>query len=431
MTVLDVRLASIERHLELAQDPRTWLSKMKPDGAVEESLWVFAFEKIQDEAGDLEEEIEDLRARLSGDLTEEEAWPSYQKVRARSELVFRECLDLLGGLALRDRSTDDQICQLADELIFECAQPSFRVLATMPSLALDLGDSLTSSMLRRVASIRFPDWTLWTVPLVAHEYAYVMTELENVLRSHVSGEASAWSLAHGSNLGADDIMADDIKEEIRLRNENYARVLLADAFATFAMGPAYACAAVLLRLDPAYDGHRYRPSDSTRARMILGVLDEMNRTSMGVYKDILQFLTQRWEDISRLVPTSAADEAEDILVPQRVSAYLHRKFKYKRTGYSPQGWIEARKWSMEWQQFPRDPAVPKDLGVTHSLRDALNAVWDCRVAYTQTLKSPDERDEAVDKVADVGRGLCDQIVHRKGRGRGKKLPRANREGVRS
>ena len=81
MSVLDVRLASIERHLELAQDPRTWLSKMKPDGAVEENLWEFAFEKIQDEAGDLEQEIEELRKRLAeGDLTEELAWPSYQKV---------------------------------------------------------------------------------------------------------------------------------------------------------------------------------------------------------------------------------------------------------------------------------------------------------------------------------------------------------------
>jgi hypothetical protein len=424
VTVLDIRLASIERHLELAQDPRTWLSKMKPDGAVAENLWEFAFEKIQDEAGDLEVEIEELRKRLSEDLTEERAWPSYQKILARSELVFRECLDLLGGLALRDRSTDDQICQLADELIYECAQPSFRVLATMPSLALDLGDSLTSSMLRRVASIRFPDWTLWTVPLVAHEYAYVMTELEEVLRSYVSLEASAWSIEHRLDPGSDDI-----EEEIRA--QNYARVLLADAFATFAMGPAYACAAVLLRLDPAYDGHRYRPSDSTRARMILGVLDEMDRTSMGAYTTILQFLTQRWDEISQLVPIAATAEAEDVLVPRRVSAYLQRKFKYKRTGYTPQGWAEARKWSKEWQGSARRPTVPQDLDATHSLRDALNAVWDCRVAFTQKFESPDDRDEAVDRVAEVGRDLCREIVDRKGRGLGKVPPRASREGVRS
>jgi hypothetical protein len=426
VTVLDVRLASIERHLELAQDPRTWLSKMKPDGAVQENLWEFAFEKIQDEAGDLELEIEELRRRLSEDLTEEKAWPVYQKILARSELVFRECLDLLGGLALRDRSTDDQICQLADELIYECAQPSFRVLATMPSLAQDLGDSLTSSMLRRVASIRFPDWTLWTVPLVAHEYAYVMTELEDVLRSHVSLEASAWSIEHRPDPGSKDT-----EEEIRLRNENYARVLLADGFATYAMGPAYACAALLLRLDPAYDGHRYRPSDSTRARMILGVLNEMDRTSMGAYTAVLQFLTQRWEEISRLVPTTETAEADDVLVPERVSAYLQRKFKYKRTGYTPQGWAEARQWSMVWQASPRKPTVPENLGATHSLRDALNAVWDCRVAFTQTFESPDDRDEAVDRVADVGRDLCNEIVDRKGRGHVKPLPRANREGVRS
>lgn len=426
MTILDIRLANIERHLEQAQDERTWLSKMKVNGVVAENLWSFAFERIQDEAGEIETEIEKLRRRLaSGATNERAAWPSYQLLRTRSELVFRECLDLLGGLALRDRSTDDQICQLADELIYECAQPSFKVVASMPSLAEDIGDSLTTT-LRRVASIRFPDWTLWTVPLVAHEYAYVMTEVEDVLRTHVSGQATIWAAAHGPDPGASSVA-----DELRLRTANYARVLLADAFATFAMGPSYACSALLLRLDPASAVHRYRPSDATRARMILGVLGEMNQLSMGAYDDILKFLTERWGEMALLAPPPDIDAPEDVLIPEAVSAYLHKKFKYKRTGYTSQGWAAARDWAREWESdlIKRKPlALPSGRGAISTLRDALNAVWDCRAWITMTTKTPDDRDAWVGQVKDAGQKLCNELVAGKGRALGKGLPKADRAG---
>jgi hypothetical protein len=424
-TILDVRLASLERHLEEAQDPSGWLLKIKakdsdPD-VVPENLWFFAFDKIQEVVRDLEEEIEDVRGQLrTGDLSEEEAWPRYQRVRARSGTVFRECLDLLGGLALRDRATDDQICQLTDELIRECAQPSFRVLATMPALAEESGDSLTST-LRRVAGVRFPEWTVWTVPLVAHEYAYVMTEVEDILRNYVSAEARMWTAERGHPGGGEEGT-----EELHAQAVAYGRVLLAEAFATFAMGPAYACATLLLRLDPAAKGHRYRPSDATRARIVLGVLHDMSERAQGAYKDTLDVLRAQWSTLDHLAPAADLDRPEDVMVPDRVAAFLHRAFKHRRTGYTPQGWGQARAWSQSWTdaiQREKRPAVP-EVETTHTLRDALNAAWHCRL---ELLRGPaPEHDPVVEDLAEVGRHLCQTVVLRRSRAARRPVPPAIR-----
>jgi len=410
MSVLDVRLASIERHLEQAQDPRHWLSLRSPTTQVSQNLWEFAFEAIQDDAGELETRIEELREELAGGRTSEaDAWTEYQSIRARTEAVLRECLDLLGGLVLRDASTDDSICQLADELIFECAQPSFKVVATLPALADYSGGPLTST-LRRVASVRFPDWSRWTVPLVAHEYAAVMTEVEDVLREFVTSCSTAWVLAHPQD-------TPEAVEELRVQAASHARVLVADAFATFAMGPAYACPALLLRLDPAVGGHRHRPSDATRAGVVLGVLEAMDVIAMGAYTSIRTNLQGQWDSMRALSsPATAEDDMAGVVPAQHVADYLHRRFKYKRTGYSTTGWAEAGMWSTQWKQSlstNRRLAVPGNLRDDHSLRDALNALWDTRLWVNAEVKAPDQNDLWVEEVEGVGRQLCDQLVARR------------------
>ena len=46
------------------------------------------------------------------------AWSEYsQKVLIRSEDVFREYADFLGGLAIREAGLDGNICKMADELV--------------------------------------------------------------------------------------------------------------------------------------------------------------------------------------------------------------------------------------------------------------------------------------------------------------------------
>ncbi len=293
----------------------------------------------------------------------------------------------------------------------------------MPALSDDNRNPLTST-LRRVASVRFPDWSLWTVPLVVHEYAAVMTEVEGILRDYVRSVSTAWVLAHPQAWSEE-------ADELSTRASGYARVLLADAFATFAMGPAYACPAVLLRLDPAVGGYRYRPSDATRARVVLGVLEAMDTPAFGAYRSMLDSLHNQWQTMSGLSVRPPVDELGDMLSAADVADYLHRRFKHKKSGYPAMGRGEAGKWSTTWKDAlrnRRDPVVPQDVK-GHSLRDALNAIWDTRVWINDGAGEPAVNDLWVGQVEAVGKQLCAQLVPRRS-GTAKKLPKSSRVGVR-
>lgn len=173
-SMLQLRMQALERHLRDAEDPSTWKDTLALENFfVDDVLWVVATGKIHEEAMSQLKDIEDTMHDLDrGECTEEHAWRQYVKIQRRSEHIFRECLELLGGLALRDRITDEHICRFADELIKESARAVGRPFSfAIPTLAETL-----SSALRRVASVRFPDWHLWTLPLVAHEYGQVLIE---------------------------------------------------------------------------------------------------------------------------------------------------------------------------------------------------------------------------------------------------------------
>jgi hypothetical protein len=79
-----------------------------------------------------------------------------------------------------------------------------------------------------------------------------------------------------------------------------ARILLADAFATRIMGPAYACSALLLRLEPwrAFDG----PLDrlvAKRAAVILGMLPASSEALIDPYEAVTEDLAHEWHDAVR------------------------------------------------------------------------------------------------------------------------------------
>src|SRR3712207_220820 len=131
-TMLQLRMESLSRHLDQAQDPSVWkqrlaLTQFNVDG----ELWDIAVEKVHQEALELKEQLDTLDEQLGAhEISEQEGWATYAQVQAKSEGVFRECLDLLGGLALRDRIEDERICRIADEYIKELAtdtrrRPSF------------------------------------------------------------------------------------------------------------------------------------------------------------------------------------------------------------------------------------------------------------------------------------------------------------------
>lgn len=162
---------------------------------------------------------------------------NYWAQRERCERVFNEYVDLLRGVALRSMSIDriNDLFVLADalpELWGPLGDWTWQSLA-VPSL-MERNESTLASVLR----IGFPEWTMWALPLLQHEFGHVVIGKHKADLT-VAGPADA--------------------------------AILADALAVLVTGPAYACAALLLRLDPA---HVEEASlDTLRSAEILAALE--------------------------------------------------------------------------------------------------------------------------------------------------------------
>jgi hypothetical protein len=400
-TMLQLRIDALSQHLDQAEDPSGWKQLLElPKFNVDDKLWLFAIEKIHAEAAELKEELATLNQELQGNgKTESEGWAAYARVQAASEDIFRECLDLLGGLALRDRIQDERICRIADDYIKELANDTGRSQSfSIPGLEVRL-----SSTLRRVVTMQFPEWTLWTLPLVAHEYAHVVIE-ESGLRTFADTLTQERAADPANRDGA----------------HRRVRIALADALATLLAGPAYAYAALLLRLNPLR-APAGEVSDQERATTILAVLREMNTgpaTDPPPHGKIVDRLETYWrESVSAALGPADEPPAEGVLLldPDRVRKAFRKYIPAHKTAlYEGRHSNRAISLSDAWQEQMKGGGaltapVPGD---REHIREALNAVWRARVAATSELEPPQaaEAHQRVKMLEAVGLEFCDLII---------------------
>jgi hypothetical protein len=278
------------------------------------------------------------------------AWRTYLTINSESQELFRECLELLGGLALRHKGLDDSICWLADEIVSECADdylgtmyPSFVVLAQQEAI---------NKTMARIVRLRFPEWTVWSLPSTAHEFGHVIIE-EDVegLREFVSSRSY-------------DPRAK--KPHSNKWNRYHVYEIVADAFATYMMGPAYACAAISLRLDPLSTTDQTHLADATRAYVIFQVLEWMNSKALdqsgkllNPYKQIIRRLKTQWNAVLRRVDRSdkpwaavqcSAKELRELVhsTLNELADVFRENGRYPHTGNT--GLEVATKWGRHWSE---------------------------------------------------------------------------------
>ncbi len=313
------------------------------------------------------------RADVPSSATEavKEAWDSYATMlEEHGGPLFTEYVDFLGGLALRDSGCDAGICQMADELIRRCNLVGDRPL--WHSLTIPTRAEAMKKTLARIIRLGFPEWTLWAVPLGAHEFGHLVV-VEN-----------------------DHLLEREPDDEPFEPGERYLAHYLADAFATFALGPAYACAAILLRFDALhpYQEELGRTSDAKRAHVVLAMLDLMNEDDPDLlaYTDIIGLLRESWEAaLAQVQPPGEFDRAEREWLERRISRMW--KFLQQRARSVKYG---AKRWEAvkaNYQHLRREGGADNiEPGALEELRDVLNAAWLCRAMH------PDEteriRDEA-------------------------------------
>jgi hypothetical protein len=351
------------------------------------------------------------------------SWERYNNILHDCQSLLRECLEIIGTLAIRNKDLDHEILHLADELV----RQSFVVATgaaehyylTVPGL----GDTLPAKR-AHIIRMRFAEWTIWDLPLIAHEFGHVAITLklgkekaqaEEELRDLMPFLAKQQDL-----LLKQDPQLQELRDQSIAKDWAQGRVsnFVADAFAAFTMGPAYACSGINLRFNPCTEAYQNIPSDPQRAYLVMSMLewmDEFHYSQMLTekfkpYATVIAKLNAAWESaMAGSGSTCRLTPAEQNYLKAFARCFADKIWEriFLNTGMYPlEGWNLARKWCEAWLEQDRDGAA--NLATAHSdesasIRDVLNATWLCRLVTSDFARIEN-------RLADAGKSLCKKII---------------------
>jgi hypothetical protein len=390
---LSQALQNVQKGIEAIQTRWTPIEK-----SFEETLKEDLNDTIGPWLDKIAESIKALSAAQPGEINQlmEKAWRDYNEIMSeQSQLIFSDYVEFLGGLALRDAGLDEGICRIADELIRSCGS----VGRTQWS-ALTIPASQEAVTLAASIRMRFPEWTIWAVPLTAHELGEVVIKdnpnLEKDILTHYPGS-----------------------EKKTKKNRHHMRVYLNDAFATYVMGPAYACAAILLRFNPraAYQDKIKNPADAKRAHVVLSMLRKMfefkeDPNVVPPYGDILEKLKAGWDAALAQTQTQPppATLNPDLEILEQWTDHLLAELNraYANSLYQGRLWTSTRE-ALELLLSDEDPG--DKLKGNEEWKDVLNAAWACRVNNVDDSQ----------KIAKKAEELWQRIVQKKSETQGSRV----------
>jgi uncharacterized protein YukE len=324
--------------------------------------------------------------------TPDVAWGVYQKdVRVQSEDLFSEYVEFLSGLALRDtglgvpltsmaeadgeeepensaaKQLGPDVYMMADDLVKHIYRIGEADL--WHSLTIPARRDAAARTVARMIRLGFPEWTIWAVPLSAYEFGRVVIDRRKEI---IRGYASKYGpVGHGFG------------------------IVLADSFATYALGPAYAFASVYVLLDPGpaqrrADGEE-RPAagpargDSERAFVIFRTLELMNAGE--AFTAMISELRRRWEkavEQAQGAPLPAAEAAEPL---EQLTSHI---FAFLREN-APRAEYPASRWQQVMTLAPLANLVATDWQMKpgkEDVRDILNAAWYQRISANSNPPDP-------------------------------------------
>lgn len=330
---------------------------------------------LQKECSQLRGEVESLleRVRAAGDdkPRQREIWTDYEKLLdERARPLFGEYVDFLGGLTMRDTGLDDRVCEMTDVLLVQF-NTIIGDFVPIPSRTAALSSALDS-----VIKLGFPEWSIWGVPLVAHEVGLALRKSYEAerLQEQFAGKATKDQLAE----------------------------LFADVFGAYTLGPAYGYAALLLRLHPHHDEpiHDTEAKDVDRARLILLALASAGDPGTD-YQDAVELLKDTWAEavMTKAAPGHEAQAEADARGPAAEADWIDdfvataRRFLKERRSLRPYDelrWTEAR---TVWQKLTNGQAMFDDDDV--DLLAVLNHAWAARLRDASAVGELTQQVEAM------------------------------------
>ena len=310
------------------------------------------------------------------------AWLRYQALRDECQKLFAEYVDLVRGVLLRDAVFDRDLCRIADELVRQFGKfKDYTWQAFTIPASRERGD-LTSARLIRIG---FPEWTVWTLPLTAHEFGHVFAARHEAMRALVA------------TMSAQEPAA-------------VVRTQIADAFATAVMGPAYVWSALLLRVDPGQE------LDRLRVAVMLAMFDRLEVTPLSTYGDEVAALRSRWASALHQRGDDAAVAADVAEHVQTIVGDVHDRV---RSPFDSVEWdralavVDLLTDPVTAAEAIADQLVPTGLG---DLRHLFAAGWVARVriegvrpaSQGEAAAQREQVAELTERVRMVGKAVVDR-----------------------
>lgn len=312
------------------------------------------------------------------------AWADYEEhVRQPAERLFAEFSEFLAGLALRDSGLEADFCEMADDLL-----QSFilSVSTSTDFLTIPIPRELVVK-LQNMIRLSYPEWTVWSLPMAAHEFWHAFASLhEGILKEFKKA--------------APDLSADD------------SELCLADAFGAYSMGPAYAYYAFLLSLNPvrAFAETADGPAAAKRAESILLMLDHMNsRQVAGPWTGLIAGLRDQWN----AAIASASPDGPPLSPETRqklssgVRALAQALDRQTAAAFGLENWGHILEWS---QSLLQGRIADIAVDASYDMRYVVNAAWLAR----QTVSGADRAAELGDAASLLRKRIADAKAHANG-----------------
>jgi hypothetical protein len=328
--------------------------------------------------------LEELRKNVDNGMQLEICATSFRNISEVCDPLFREVLAFVEGALVRSAGLDNGMCYLADALLDDLSHNT-----DIPWVRLTImGEEEFFSQMAEIIRLRFPEFSIWNLPILGHEFGHLVGQELKTLDSVGMYQSLFKSLQGELN--------------VRLEEIPYLREYFADIFAVYVLGPAFACTCIILRFDPmmANIDTEEHPSYAKRAYMILEALKKMDEAEGGVirpYNQIIKSLDETWYKTGRVKrldgPTTI--ELNDWLkgIYGLIDAELSRS-KYN-------GWLGAQRLAKELcRENFQSPILKEEIMIA----DVFNAAWLCRMQQEGKDGYP------VHQISQKAIKLCQQII---------------------
>jgi hypothetical protein len=386
----------IKVQVQSVLDQLKWLKAALGRHSINSRIYRGALTSLENEVEKKHYSLTNVQADVQNDKSLETCWVRFEACRQECAPIFAECLAYLEGVLARKDKVDGGLCEIADALLYEV---SARVpIPWQRFTILEVGDVFVE--MAQIIRVRFPEVSLWNLPIAGHEFGHFLGQRLEVLRTSGKYRSPFHEILERE---VNEILeSKDINEqqEVRYLHEHFA-----DMFATYVLGPSYVCTCILLRFDPknALDDGAQHPAQVKRVHLMLKTLQKMASPS-GQFDAIVETLRTLWQKC--LVATGHTQFLEEKVVLNK-SAELECRFQglydllvgeFPLARYSR--WARAIDLATECEN--EETVVRR----TDEIRDVLNAVWLCR--YRQW-----ESSRRVARLGERAVDLCRDIIIRR------------------